>query len=126
MKLRIKGNSLRLRISPSEMKQLLQSGRVDETIYFGADENARLTYALEHRAQAGGMEVLYRPHEVTVLISSREAANWAEGNAVGLYGATGSVHGPLELAVEKDFSCLDKEGVENADTFPNPKQGVIC
>jgi hypothetical protein len=108
------------------MEQLLQSGRVEETIYFGADQDARLTYALEHGAQAGGMALLYRPQEVTVLISSREARNWAEGNAVGLYGVTGSVHGPLELAVEKDFACLDKTGAENADTFPNPNQGRVC
>jgi hypothetical protein len=126
MKLRIKGNSLRLRVSPSEMKQLLQSGRVEETIYFGADEEARLTYAVEQSAQAGAMKVAYRPQEVTVVVSSREARNWAEGNGVGLYGATGSVHGTLELAIEKDFACLEKAGAENDDTFPNPKQGVIC
>ena len=126
MKLRIRGNSLRLRVSPSEMEQLLQSGRVEETIYFGADQDARLTYALEHGAQAGAMTLLYRPQEVTVLISSREAQSWAAGEGVGLYGAAGSVHGPLELAVEKDFACLDKVGAENADTFPNPKQGAVC
>lgn len=126
MKLRIKGNSLRLRVSPSEMEQLLQSGRVEETIYFGADEDARLTYALEHGAQDGAVTIRYRPGEVTVLISSREARIWAEGDGVGLYGAAGSVHGPLELAVEKDFACLDKVGAENADTFPNPKRGIAC
>ena len=126
MKLRIKGNSLRLRVSPSEMEQLLRSGRVEETIYFGAEEDARLTYALEHSEQVVAMTVRYRPQEVTVLVSSREARNWAEGQGVGLYGAAGSDHGPLELAIEKDFACLDKEGSENADTFPNPKQGVVC
>jgi hypothetical protein len=108
------------------MEQLLQSGRVEETIYFGADEDARLTYALEHGADAVAMTLRYRPQEVTVLISSREARNWATGNDVGLYGATDSIHGPLELAVEKDFACLDKVGAENADTFPNPKQGAVC
>jgi hypothetical protein len=126
MKLRIKGNSLRLRVSPSEMEQLLQSGRVEETIYFGAEEHARLTYALEHSAQAETMTVRYGLQEVTVLVSSREARNWAEGEGVGLYGATDSVIGPLELAIEKDFACMDKIEAENADTFPNPKQGVVC
>jgi hypothetical protein len=126
MKLRIKGNSLRLRVSPSEMEQLLNSGRVEETIYFGAEEGARLTYALEHCAHAEAMTVVYRPQEVTVLVSSREARTWAEGNNVGLYGAACSGHGPLELAIEKDFACLDKEGAENTDTFPNPKQGIVC
>jgi Family of unknown function (DUF7009) len=126
MKLRIKGNSLRLRVSPSELEQLLQSGRVEETIYFGAEDDARLTYALEHHPHAGPITVRYRPQEATVLVSSREARKWAQGNEVGLYGAAGSGHGPLELAIEKDFACLDKEGAENADTFPNPNEGVLC
>jgi hypothetical protein len=126
MKLRIKGNSLRLRVSPSEMEQLLRSGRVEETIYFGMENDAKLTYALEHSAEAETMTVQYRPQEVTVVISSREARNWAEGKSVGLYGETASGHGPLELSIEKDFACLDKEQAENADTFPHPKQGVVC
>ena len=126
MKLRIKGNSMRLRISPSEMKDLLQSGRIEETIYFGAEEGAHLTYALEVGAGLGPMTVRYRPQEVTVLISSREAQGWAEGGDVGLYGTAPSSRGPLEIAVEKDFACLDKDERQNADTFPNPKQNAVC
>ncbi len=48
MKLRINGHSLRLRVSRSEVEYLLQNGRIEDTIYFGVDQEARLTYALEH------------------------------------------------------------------------------
>ena len=50
MKLRIQGNSLRLRVSPSEMTRLLEAGRIEETIHFAHGGDARLTYALEHAA----------------------------------------------------------------------------
>jgi hypothetical protein len=123
MKLRIKGNSLRLRVSPSEMEQLLQSGRVEETIYFGADEGARLTYALEHSAQAEAMTIRYRPQEVTVLVSSREARNWAESNGVGLW-ATGSGMGRSSLP-SKRLRLPDKARLENDDTFPIQSR-VVC
>jgi hypothetical protein len=126
MKLRIKGNSLRLRISPSEMTCLLQSGRIEETIWFGAGDDGRLTYALEHGVQAQAMTVRYAPREVTVVVASHEAHRWAEGPDVGLYGETGTSHGPLEIAVEKDFACLDKDDEANADTFPNPKHPAVC
>ena len=126
MKLRIKGNSLRFRISPSEMTRLLQSGRIEETIWFGGGDNGSLTYALEHSAQAQAMTVRYVPGEVTVVVTSHEAHRWAEAQDVGLYGETGTSHGRLEIAVEKDFACLDKDDEANADTFPNPKQGTIC
>ena len=120
MKLRIKGNSLRLRISPSDMTRLIQSGRVEETIYFGAGDDARLTYALEHSPQTATTTLRYAPQEVTVVVASREAYQWAESHNVGLYGGTNTTHGPLELSVEKDYACLDKNDAANADTFPNP------
>jgi hypothetical protein len=126
MKLRIKGNSLRLRISPAEMALLLQSGRIEETIYFGAGDDARLTYALEHSPQTLVTTFRYAPRELIVTVPSHEAQQWAEGQDVGLYGESTTNHGPLEIAVEKDYACLDKDDAANADTFPNPKQGAVC
>jgi len=126
MKLRMRGNSLRLRISPSEMGRLLDTGRIEETIHFALDHNARLTYALEHNAEAKSMSVRYRPQEMTVVISSGGMRQWASGPDVGLYGETITSNGTLQLAIEKDFACLDKSDGENADTFPNPNQGAVC
>ena len=77
MKLRIKGNSLRLRITPSEMTRLLETGRIDETIYFASGENAHLTYALEHAPGGTGLQVRYSPGEIAVVVSSAEARRWA-------------------------------------------------
>jgi hypothetical protein len=34
--------------------------------------------------------------------------------------------GQLEIAVEKDWACLDKDEAENVDTFPNPNAGASC
>jgi len=126
MKLRIKGNSLRLRVSPSEVTRLLETGRIEETIHFAPDPDARLTYALEHKPQTTAMTVRYTPQRVTVVVSSSAALQWANGREVGLYGETGTDSGTLDLAVEKDFACLDKSDAENIDTFAHPKQGAIC
>lgn len=126
MKLRIKGNSLRVRITPSEMARLLETGRIDETIHFASDENAYLTYALEHAPEAPAISVRYSPNEVAVVLSSAEAHRWSSGQDIGLYGETATTRGPLQLAVEKDFACLDKNDAENVDTFPNPHQGAVC
>jgi hypothetical protein len=125
MKLRIKGNSMRLRISPSEMKRLLSEGRIEETIHFCPEPDARLTYALEQSASKIEMAVRYRPQEVTVILSTENARSWAEGDEVGIYGSFNVGHGQLELVIEKDFACLDRrEG--NEDTFPNPKGAQAC
>jgi hypothetical protein len=126
MKLRIKGDSLRLRIAPSELKRLLAEGRVEETVHFAAHESACLTYALEQSEAAGELAVGYMPGRVTVLVPTAHARQWADGNEVGMYGAVDLLHGQLEVAVEKDWACLDKSNSGNEDTFPNPSEGAAC
>ena len=125
MKLRIKGNSMRLRVSPSEMNRLLSTGRIEESIYFGAEPDAQLTYVLEQSASNENMTVRYRPHEVTVVLPTESARTWAEGDEVGIYGAVDVASGQLTVVVEKDFACLDRRD-GNEDTFPNPKGAQAC
>jgi hypothetical protein len=131
MKLRIKGDSLRLRISPSEMSRLLVSGRIEETILFGPGRDAKLTYALSTNTgdlaqSAAAISVQYQAQEVLVTIGATQARAWAEGTEEGLYANINTGGGQLEVAVEKDFACLDKSEPENHDTYPHPHQGSVC
>lgn len=126
MKLRIKGNSVRLRVSPSEVRRLLQSGHVEETVHFAPAEEARLTYAIELSADTRAISIRYQPQQITVVLPRDQSQRWAEGNDVGLYQSSESGHGPLDLAVEKDFACIDSADADNSDTYPNPKQGAVC
>lgn len=126
MKLRITGNSIRLRVSPSEVERLLKNSRIEETIHFGIEEDAKLTYALEHAGHVLDMTLRRRPQEVAIVVSTKDARDWAGGEQEGLYGETGVGDTRLELAVEKDFACLDKTEGENIDTYPHPKQGASC
>lgn len=126
MKLRIKGDSLRLRVAPSEVVRLLEAGRIEETIHFGPGADDALTYAVEHVAQAGPVSVRYAPREIAVVVSRADIRAWSDGDEIGIYGELNTGAGALEIAVEKDFACLDKNDAENADTFPNPNQGTVC
>ena len=126
MKLRIKGDSLRLRVSPSEVGRLLETGRIEETVHFGEAAEAKLTYALELAADANEMSIRYQSGKVTVVVGTRAAEAWSKGAEVGMYGADHAGSTRLELAVEKDFACLVKSDADNLDTFPNPSQGAHC
>jgi hypothetical protein len=119
MKLRIQGNSLRLRVGPSEVQQLLAAGRVVETIHFAP--GAHLSYALQHSAAADCIAVTHALHEVTVIVPTSVAQAWADGEEVGIYAEVPNGSGSLSLAIEKDFACLDAAHVGNRDTYPNPK-----
>jgi hypothetical protein len=127
MKLRIKGNSLRLRISRSEADRLLQQERLEETIHFAPQADAKLTYALEQASSVNELTVRYAQGEVTVLLPSALAHTWCSTDMVGIAERVSlGTFGSLELLLEKDFACLDRNQEENLDTFENPHAGVVC
>jgi hypothetical protein len=127
MKLRIKGNSLRLRVSRSELIRFLAGEEVAETIRFAAAPEAKLTYALARGTQSGAAIVRYRPQEVTVLLSEEQTQSWSQESEVGVYTQVDiAPQGLLELMVEKDFACLDRSDADNQDTFVNPLMGSVC
>jgi hypothetical protein len=127
MKLRIKGNSLRLRVSRSELARFQAGGRIEETIHFTAAPEATLTYALESASKPAPVTVRYGSREVTVILSQDRARIWGDQSEVGVYttldmGPAGS----LEVVVEKDFACLDRSDEDNSDAFANPLAGAAC
>jgi hypothetical protein len=126
MKLRIKGNSLRLRISRSEMAKLAEGGNIEDTIHFAPATDAKLTYALRIAAEGSDVSMEYLPQRVTVVLSTQAATRWATSDEVGIYGTSDTSAGPLELIVEKDFACLDGDEPADEDAFPNPNSGTAC
>jgi hypothetical protein len=127
MKLRIKGNSLRLRISRSEVDRLFHRERLEETIHFAPQGDAKLTYALEQTSSVSVPTVRYTEAEVAVLIPSGLANTWCSTDLVGIAERISlGTFGTLELVIEKDFACLDRNEKENQDTFANPHAGAVC
>jgi len=121
MKLRIKGNSLRLRVSKSELARLLEDGYIEDAIQLMAAPDAKLTYTLATAIQSHPLRVQCQSHGIMVTLSKEQANAWASAAEVGVYetlslGAAGS----LDVIVEKDFACLDRSDDENWDTFANP------
>lgn len=127
MKLRINGDSLRLRVSRSELARFISGERVEETIRFTASPDARLTYALEPARQSAPVSIGYEPQCVSVSVSEEQAQTWAREDEVGIYASLSTGDGrSLKVIIEKDFACLDRGDEENTDTFANPQAGVMC
>jgi hypothetical protein len=127
MKLRILGNSLRLRISRSELERLRTDGSIEDSIRFAPAPEASLTYALAVEPGESGVTVRYAPQRVTVVLSKAQLQAWSQPEEVGIYVSVsnGSETG-LRLTIEKDFACLDRSHAGNADAFPNPHAGRVC
>jgi hypothetical protein len=127
MKLRIKGNSLRLRVSRSEVARILRRERVEETIHFAPHPNAKLTFALEQDRSVSVPTVRYVEREITVLVPTALANTWCSTDLISIAESIslGSI-GSLDLLIEKDFACLDRSDEDNQDTFANPHAGAVC
>jgi len=127
MKLRIKGNTLRLRVSRSEVARLLAGDRLEETIYFTPEPVAKFTYALQPEQSLNRPTVQYAENRVAILIPAHQTNAWGTSDQVSMaedvnLGKLGS----LAILIEKDFACLDRNDEENEDTFPNPNAGKTC
>jgi len=122
MKLRIKGNSLRFRLTRPELDRLVSTGRIDETLWLGAAADARQTYALLHNSTASAVTLRYNPPEIAVILPTAEILRWQSTSQIGIY-ATGSLgpRDPLEITIEKDFACLDSSVPSDPGAFPNPR-----
>jgi hypothetical protein len=127
MKLRIKGDSLRLRVSRSELDHFSPANPLQETIHFGPAPDATLTYALAWAETIEQPDVTYASQTVTVRIPSELARQWKTSDAVSIAATVdlGSA-GTLDVLVEKDFACLNHSDADNADAFPNPNLAGIC
>ncbi len=127
MKLRIQGNSLRLRLLQSDVARFVETGRIEEKIYFAPGDQGFLIYSLEHAPDLSIVQVRHKTSEVTVVVPSHQASSWAETDQTGIYSVVDlGGNGKLEVVIEKDFACLDLSDAENKDTFPNPQVASVC
>jgi hypothetical protein len=115
MKLRLQGNSLRLRLTRSEVARLRDQGVVEEAAFFNSGGN--LTYRIRDCEGTEPICADFGGGAISVLIPAETVRSWADGDAVGLYAQDGA----LRIAVEKDFRCLTRVE-EEPDAYPHPAQ----
>jgi hypothetical protein len=119
MKLRIRGNSIRFRLSRSELDELGSRGVVRDSINFGA--GASLSYGIEV-SSADSLTVRHDSHTILATLPKPLAQRWALPEEVAVQGNQPlNASENLSILLEKDSSCLaPREGEEDADSFPNP------
>jgi hypothetical protein len=106
MKLRIQGNSLRLRLSEAEVQQFAETGRVDEAIALGPGEDQTLHYVLARRDAVAGITVDFVGNSVMVYVPESVAAAWTGNADTALTGVMDNGTSPgLQILVEKDRDC---------------------
>lgn len=122
MKLRIKGNSIRLRLTQSEVEEIEKGNTVTEDISFGKQSPA-FHYALAPDEKSKLIQAQYHEHILQIFLPSSQAKKWASTDQVGIESEI-LIEGEqsLYVLIEKDFQCLHQRPREDErDNFPNPK-----
>ena len=123
MKLRLRQNSIRLRLLQNEVRQLLETGSISETIAFGIDTSENLTYSLRNSEEAADIFAKVADNHIEVFLPIKMAEAWADTEEIGLY-AEQKIRDTtdLKIVIEKDLVCLDRpEDPDNKDAFLHPK-----
>ena len=119
MKLRILGNSIRLRVSKSELTELADTGGVADAIEFSP--GVRLCYRLRSAADSvTGANFL--GGEIAVTVPAAALQELVETERVAIRGEQPLGNGEsLAILIEKDFECLvPRPGEDPRDLFDNP------
>ena len=124
MKIRIKDNTLRYRLSQSEVTQLSEKGKVSSHICFGPHPGQHLNYTI---VKYDGEVILahYNNHEITTQIPTSMIQKWASTDQVGMEAQMFVCKDDtLYILIEKDFKCLsDRPNEDESDLYPHPKEG---
>jgi len=120
MKLRIKGNSLRIRLTKTEVSTLAATGYLEEQTLF-ADN--KFVYVLQSVDEGNELSAKMDTNKITMMVPAVLLKDWPENNVVG-FDANMPLpdNRSLYLLLEKDFVCLDHTTEDQSDNYENPNK----
>lgn len=120
MKIRIQRNSIRFRLSKTEVGQLAEEGNLTEETSFG---KSIFTYQVMQNADRDSLWASFEDGKITLEVPSAYLEDWAINEIVGFDSKmeTGG-NESLTLLIEKDFKCIDNTTEDQSDHYENPKK----
>jgi hypothetical protein len=121
MKLRIRGDSIRLRLKRAEVDQIAAGTSIVEETHF---PDSVLTYRLDI-SENSDISACLDNGSLIVSLPKSKVLDWAGTDEVSLSAKQKLAGaGSLSLLIEKDFSCLEpghhRDSEDDEDTFPHP------
>lgn len=120
MKLRVLDNSIRLRLTRSEVDAISVDGLVRGRVRFAGSNT--FDYVLESSPATVKPEAHISNNVLTVRLPETDVSEWAGSERVSIKSEQLLDDGEqLKILVEKDFQCLaPRDDEDEADMFPHP------
>src|SRR5579875_3694376 len=98
MKLRFRNNSLRLRVTRSEVDELAAGGAIEQRVHFPAD--ACMSYVLEPSTRSNA-DASFENGTIRIMVPHETIAKWAHSDSIGIYFDIPASSVRLQIAIEK-------------------------
>lgn len=123
MKLRLEGNSIRLRVRKSDINTLQKNGTIVETLTFPNGDVFQ--YQLKINKITLDIDSQLISNILTISIPLSIATDWMQTDAVGIEK---TLPNGLFILIEKDFPCTDRPWEDASDTFFElvSEKEVVC
>ena len=128
MKVRLRKNTIRFRLTQTEAATLLSAGTVEDSTSFGPSDDQRLSYLIRADERCERFAIGLSANEIAVTVLAAALNEWLTGPLIELAGEQSIGDGQtIEIRIEKDLSCLKpRPGTDDDDTFPNPLRSEKC
>ena len=124
MKVRILGNTIRLRVKMFETDAILEKGIIEEVLEFGPSNESKLCFQVLKGEDSFAIE--QKGMTISIIVPKNLVVKWASTDLVGFEEAiTTSKGSVIKVLIEKDFACLDGEREEEG-SYPNPIEEPNC
>jgi hypothetical protein len=121
MKIRIKGNSIRYRLTKTEIDNFGKNGYLEERTDFPGSQS--FYYRLERKENIDNLETSFSENRITLYVPVNLSDEWTTTDIVGYDHKMKMGDGKeLFLLIEKDFICLDHSLEDQSDNYPNPNK----
>lgn len=121
MKIRIKDDSIRLRLTQGEVKTLCSEGLIESRCQI--NQNINFKYSI--KADNTWM-ITTQGLSMTIHIEKDLIDNWDINSIVGFDQIIKNDKEGLKILIEKDFKCLTPRDENEEDNYENPLKSHNC
>ncbi|WP_077398920.1 DUF7009 family protein [Cellulophaga omnivescoria] len=119
MKIRIRENSVRYRLTKSEVEAFCKRGYFIQQTEFNT---SLFCYEIRTKDGIRNLETDFKNNTISIYVPNSYTTDWHTNSIVGFSNTYTTKQGKeLSILVEKDFVCMDETVEDQSDNYPNPK-----
>lgn len=123
MKIRIKDNSIRFRLTKSDVSQLKKDGLVTSKTVISPEHIFEYALKVDHDAQH--ISASFDSETITMIVPAQQANIITDTDEITIQGIQrNGEEGDLFLLIEKDLQCLDPTHEDQSDMYEN--KNTVC